>query len=311
MEAKPPSRTARGAAVHRAVHQTLENGAIFKDPLAFAVLDDEGKADVEVRAADPTTRPLRLFIVARSRFTEESLAVAVARGVRQMVVLGAGLDTFALRNSHADVGLRVFEVDRPETQAWRRQRLAEAGLAAPESLTFVPLDFERDDLAAGLAGAGFQSSEHAFFMWLGVVPYLTRSAIDETLRFVARVPDSEVTFDYAEPVENYPPERRARVEDLGTRVAAIGEPWLSMFDAETLARAACARLRGDRRPRPERAGNSVLSCSGDGGDGRSRTARPSRTTGTAPDGGYFCGELGPQPRFTIKMPRTIEIAVAI
>lgn len=235
MQAKQPSRTARRAAVHRAAHQKLENGAIFSDPLAAVILDEQDLATTETEASDPTTRPLRLFMAARSRFAEDSLASAVARGVRQVVILGAGLDTFALRNPHAHTGLRVFEVDQPGTQAWKRERLAQTRLNIPESLTFVPLDFEVDDLASQLPEAGFQPNQSAFFIWLGVVPYLTRRAIDETLRFIASVPDAEVVFDYAEPIENYPPKRRAYIERTKERVAAIGEPWLSLLDPTALA----------------------------------------------------------------------------
>ncbi|NKB59056.1 MAG: SAM-dependent methyltransferase [Alphaproteobacteria bacterium] len=235
MQEKQPSRTARRAAVHRAVHQKLENGSIFSDPLAAVVLDEQDMATTEREVSDPTERPLRLFMAARSRFAEDSLAAAVARGVRQAVILGAGLDTFALRNPHADIGLRVFETDQPDTQAWKRERLAQARLKVPLSLTFVPLDFELDKLASRLPAAGFEPNQSAFFIWLGVVPYLTRRAIAETLGFIASVPDAEVVFDYAEPIENYPPERQTYVERTKARVAAIGEPWLSLFDPTALA----------------------------------------------------------------------------
>jgi methyltransferase (TIGR00027 family) len=228
-----PSHTARGAAAHRALHQTLEGGAIFRDPFAAGMLDDETLARLDEMAADPAQRPMRLFIAARSRFSEDSLAACVARGVRQVVVLGAGLDTFSLRNPHA--GVRVFEVDYPATQGWKRERLTQAGLAAPSSLTFAPVDFERQSLAEGLAAAGFQADRPAFFQWLGVVPYLTREAVAATLDFIARVPESEVVFDYAEPLENYLADRRAYVTAVAARAAALGEPWLSLFDPADLS----------------------------------------------------------------------------
>src|ERR1700674_2198985 len=209
MQAGEPSHTARGAAAYRAIHQTLEGGAIFSDPFASKILDDETRARLDETAADPSLRPMRLFIAARSRFSEDTLAACVARGVRQIVVLGAGLDTFALRNPYAGQGVRVFEVDYPATQAWKRQSLAQAGLAIPSSLTFAPVDFERQSLAEGLTAAGFQADRPAFFQWLGVAPYLTREAVSLTLDFIAAVPESEVVFDYAEPFENYPAEGRA------------------------------------------------------------------------------------------------------
>ena len=163
MQAGEPSHMARGAAAYRAIHQTLESGVIFSDPFAARILDDETRASLEEIAADPSHRPMRLFIAARSRFSEDTLAACVARGVRQIVVLGAGLDTFSLRNPHVGRGVRVFEVDYPATQGWKRERLQQAGLAIPASLTFAPVDFERQSLADGLKAAGFQADRPAFF----------------------------------------------------------------------------------------------------------------------------------------------------
>src|SRR3977135_914448 len=213
----------------------LERGIIFSDPFASRILDDETRARLDETAADPSLRPWRLFIAARSRFSEGPLRSCVARGVRQIVVLGAGLDTFSLRNPHVGHGVRVFEVDYPATQDWKRERLKQAGLAIPPSLTFAPVDFEWQSLADGLAAAGFQADRPAFFQWLGVVPYLTREAISATLDFIASVPESEVVFDYAEPLENYPSERRANVMAVAERAASLGEPWLSLFDPADLA----------------------------------------------------------------------------
>jgi methyltransferase (TIGR00027 family) len=235
MQTGQPSQTARGAAAHRAVHQTLEGGVIFTDPFAVAILDDDTRARLPEMAADPSHRPMRHFIAARSRFSEDTLASCVARGVRQAVILGAGLDTFAMRNPHTGKGMQVFEVDYPATQAWKRERLAQAGLEVPASLTFAPVDFERQGLADGLAAAGFRSDRPAYFQWLGVVPYLTREAVSGTLDFIAGVPDSEVVFDYAEPFENYPAERRTNVMAVAERAAARGEPWLSLFDPAELS----------------------------------------------------------------------------
>ena len=154
--------------------------------------------------------------------------------MRQIVVLGAGLDTFALRNPHAAQRVRVFEVDYPATQDWKRERLTQAGLDLPASLTFAPVDFERQGLADGLKAAGFDPGRPAFFQWLGVVPYLTPETVAETLRVIAGVPESEVVFDYAEPFENYPAARRGDVMAVAAQAAARGEPWLSLFDPPEL-----------------------------------------------------------------------------
>ena len=235
-----PSHTARSAAAHRAIHQILEGGAIFKDPFASRILDERTAVSLNEMAADESLRPMRLFIAARSRFSEDALAACVARGVRQIVILGAGLDTFSLRNPFADAGVRVFEVDYPATQAWKRERLKEAGLALPASLTFVPIDFERQSLAKGLAGAGFRSDRPAFFQWLGVVVYLSREAILVTLDVIASIPASAVVFEYTEPFENHSPEGCARLMAAAERAAARGEPWLSFFNPTELS----AILRG-------------------------------------------------------------------
>jgi len=234
-----PSQTARGAAAYRAIHQRLDGGVIFSDPFAARILDDETRARLGETAADPSLRPWRLFIAARSRFSKHTLAACVARGVRQVVVLGAGLDTFSLRNPYAGQGVRVFEVDYPATQGLKRERLKQAGLAIPTSLTFAPVDFERQSLADGLKTAGFQADHPAFFQWLGVVPYLTRDAVSLTLDFIAGVPESEVVFDYAEPFENYPDDRRADVMAIAARAASRGEPWLSLFDPAELSKMLC------------------------------------------------------------------------
>jgi methyltransferase (TIGR00027 family) len=233
-----PSLTARGAAAYRAVHQTHEGAAIFRDSFAETILDPETRAMLDGIAADPSRRGMRLFIVSRSRFSEQALAASVARGTRQVVVLGAGLDTFALRNPYSDV--RVFEVDFPATQTWKRERLSGAGLAVPDTLTFAPVDFERESLADGLARAGFSRNQPAFFQWLGVVPYLTPDAISSTLDFIASIPSSAVVFDYTEPFENHTPERRANLMATAESAAARGEPWLSFFDPPEIA----AVLRG-------------------------------------------------------------------
>lgn len=233
MQAGRPSRTALGAAMHRAVHQSLEGGFIFRDPYALQILDDGARAALPAFANDTSQRPMRLFIAARSRFSEETMAACVARGARQIVILGAGLDTFSLRNPYA--GTTVYEIDYPATQAWKRARLAEAGVALPPSLTFAPVDFERQSLAEGLAAAGFRCDQPAYFQWLGVTPYLTRETIVSTLDFIADIAGSEAVFDYAEPFENYPSAMRTNLAAVAESAAARGEPWLSMFDPVDIA----------------------------------------------------------------------------
>jgi methyltransferase (TIGR00027 family) len=233
METGRPSRTALGAAMHRAVHQMLEGGVIFADPYALQILDDEARAGLPAMADDASQRSMRLFIAARSRFSEEAMSGCIARGARQAVILGAGLDTFSLRNPHG--GVTVYEIDHPATQAWKRERLAQAGVALPPSLTFAPIDLERQSLAEALAATGFRADQPAYFQWLGVVHYLTREAIISTLDFVASIRGAEVVFDYAEPLENFPPAMRANLTAVAARAAAMGEPWLSLFNPPDMA----------------------------------------------------------------------------
>lgn len=229
-----PSQTAQRAAAYRAIHQTLEGGAIFKDQFALRILDEGTAAALDEIATDDTVRPMRLFIAARSRLSEDTIANCVASGVRQVVVLGAGLDTFSLRNPYAALGVRVFEVDYPATQVWKRDRISAAGLSEPPSLVFAPIDFERESLAKGLTRAGFDVDAPAFFQWLGVVPYLTRNAISSTFKFMSEIPQAFVVFDYVEPFQNYPAERRASIMATAERAAARGEPWLSLFEPTEL-----------------------------------------------------------------------------
>src|SRR5580704_4643658 len=157
MRSDAPSRTAQRVAMRRAAHQLLDNPIVFEDPLAVAIA--EGDPEPSADAPLPYSRALRAFLVVRSRYGEDQLARAVARGVRQYVVLGAGLDTFAYRNPFQSSGLHVFEVDHPATQAWKREQLRSAGIAVPQSLTFVPVDFERQVLPDELRQAGFRDSE--------------------------------------------------------------------------------------------------------------------------------------------------------
>jgi len=232
-----PSRTAQGVAIRRAAHQLLDHPRVFEDPLALAILGEE---TTRLLKADPSrfesSPRLRAFVAARSRFAEEQVAAAFQRGVRQLVLLGAGLDTFAYRNPFASAGLRVFEVDHPATQSWKRELLAEAGIAAPSSLSFVALDFEKGSLAEALGQAGFRADQQAFLSWLGVVPYLTQEAAKSTLAWIGGLPaGSGVVFDYAVSPASLGPLQRAAFDALASRVARAGEPFRLFFEPAELA----------------------------------------------------------------------------
>jgi len=231
------SRTADRVAERRAAHQVRDRPLVFDDPLALRVIRPEVAR--ELRENPPTREAsmlgpyLRAFFAMRSRFAEDELADAVARGVRQYVVLGAGFDTFAYRNPFP--ALRVFEVDHPATQATKRQRLAASAIEIPSSLTFVPIDFAVTQLRDALRSAGFDASSPAFFSWLGVVPYLERPAIDATFSFIASLaPGTAVVFDYAVPPETLSWMSRLIYHRMAKRVASVGEPWKTFFDPQTL-----------------------------------------------------------------------------
>ena len=235
MKPNEPSRTALMIARQRAAHQLLDHGSILDDPFAVTVLG-EGENDVlQFATANPLASIGRLFTAARSRIAEDALSRALERGMRQIVILGAGLDTFALRNPHTAREILIYEVDHPATQAWKRQRLAEARIAVPPWLTFVPVDFEREDAGENLAAAGFQQNSPAFFSWLGVVPYLTGEAIGSTLDYIASVDNSEVVFDYMEPPEAFSDELRRLEKVRAEQLKKIGERSVSRFEPAGIA----------------------------------------------------------------------------
>lgn len=240
MQEDCPSKTALRAAMRRAAHQFMDDPRVFPDPLALRILGvrDEAAARSDPRWAErtPYANGLRAFLAARSRYAEDELHLAVARGVHQYVVLGAGLDTFAYRSSYPGNVLRVFEVDHPSTQAWKRARLDEASIPVPGTLTFAPVDFEAQTLGQGLRHAGFDTAQSAFFSWLGVTQYLTADAVDTTLQFVGSLPPgSGIVFDYSISPSLLSPAAREVYEKLAQRVALAGEPFRSSFDPASLA----------------------------------------------------------------------------
>jgi methyltransferase (TIGR00027 family) len=180
---------------------------------------------------------LRAFLAVRSRYAEDELGQAVARGVRQYVVLGAGLDTFAYRNPYPADALRVFEVDHPATQSFKRARLEQAGIPIPDTLTFAPVDFETQTLPEGLGRAGFDNRSPAFFSWLGVTYYLTKEAVATTLRFVASLPKkSGIVFDYFILPSHVNPVVSMAYDALADRVASAGEPFRNSYDPSVLTK---------------------------------------------------------------------------
>lgn len=186
---------------------------------------------IEAARHHPTGARMRIFIAARTRFAEDALALAIHRGVRQVVVLAAGLDTSAYRNNWP--GVRVFEVDHPDTQAWKRALLERANIAATALLTYAPIDFEKQTLVQALADHGFDPKLETFFTWLGCTPYLSKEAVWGACATAAALPGgAHIVFDYAQPMGSLAHEDRAQLEAAAARVAEIGEPWISFFEPE-------------------------------------------------------------------------------
>jgi methyltransferase (TIGR00027 family) len=227
--------TALGAAGHRAAHQVLERGFVFADPLALRILGQDADDAIALAKERPERRPLRLFIAMRSRFAEDSARRAVANGVRQILVLGAGLDTFAYRLEQTQ-DMRVFELDHPATQAEKRRRLAEAQIAEPAQVSYVAHDFESGSMTAALKAAGLDPDRGAFVLWLGVTPYLTEEAVFATLGELASWPGgAEIVFDYTNPPDaTAEGNTRNFHREMAERVAASGEPFRGYFDSGEL-----------------------------------------------------------------------------
>jgi methyltransferase (TIGR00027 family) len=215
---------------------------LLEDPAALALFGPHAAEVVRERAdrlQSLRARAFRAHVLLRSRFTEDRLALAVERGVRRYVVLGAGCDTFAVRQPVWAGELQILEVDQPASQREKLDLLRDAGLTPPANVDFLALDFERETLEAGLARAGVDRSRPAFFSWLGVTMYLTEEAIDAVLRTVAAYPPgSEIVLTFAQPGE--PTAEGPGEPTLADHAAAAGEPWLTYFTPEALR----ARLEG-------------------------------------------------------------------
>ncbi|HZU10569.1 MAG TPA: class I SAM-dependent methyltransferase [Pseudacidobacterium sp.] len=239
MQEGVPSRTAFGVAYRRAAHQLLdERPPVLDDPVAVPILGPDTSAGIianSEKQRHPFSLAMRAFMVVRSRCAEDHLKRAVASGVRQYVVLGAGLDTFAYRNPFPPERLRVFEVDHPATQEWKRELLASAKISVPETLAFAPVDFERQTLRDGLARVGFDFEQPAFFSWLGVTPYLTLEAFRSTILFIASLPaGTGVTFEYALPREALCERGKLAFDLIASRVKKAGEPFQLFFLPEQM-----------------------------------------------------------------------------
>jgi methyltransferase (TIGR00027 family) len=229
MHEAEPSSTALTAAAARAAHLIVDDPPhIFADTIAARLLGSragELTGYHRAHATHPILTAARTQVTCRARFAEETLTAAADRGVRQYVLLGAGLDSFCWRSTLAGK-LRVFEVDHPGTQRWKRSALAAAGLDVPGTLAFVPADLGLDSPAGPLAAAGFDPSAPAVISCLGVLMYLTPAAVGRVLAFAGGcAPGSQFVADYMLPADLRDAAGNSYVELVAPAAADGGEPW--------------------------------------------------------------------------------------
>ncbi|MFJ5974153.1 class I SAM-dependent methyltransferase [Streptomyces sp. NPDC093060] len=240
--------TAVRVALWRALHVRADPPPHVIDDeigLRLAAPDEDwrGRPDMDVEA----TRRTRASIAARARFVEDLVVDQARRGVGQYVLLGAGLDTFAQRRPDIAATLRVFEVDRPGPQAWKRQRLAELGYGVPEWLRLVPVDFE-GDWWGQLVTAGLDPGRPAVVAATGVTMYLTGEAVEAMFRLVATLATgSTLATTFLRPPEEVEPEQRPQLQAAVNGARAAGTPFLSFFTPPRIL--ALARETGFREVR--------------------------------------------------------------
>ncbi|MEW1780756.1 class I SAM-dependent methyltransferase [Arthrobacter sp. NPDC080086] len=242
-----PDSTAARVALWRALHVQIDAPPhVLEDTVGLQLLAPP--ADWQQRDdMDPQfTRPFRASIVARARFIEDLVIEHAAQGLSQYVILGAGLDSFAQRRPDVASRMTVFEVDPPNPQAWKRQRLAELGFGTPDWLRFVPVDFEaRASWQDALVAAGFDTSKPAVVVSTGVSMYLTKEANAATLRQVASLaPGSMFAMTFLLPLEMAAPEVRPGLEMAEKGARASGTPFISFFTPPEML--ALARENGFR-----------------------------------------------------------------
>lgn len=245
-----PDSTAVRVALWRALHVEVDAPPhVLEDTIGLRLAAPEPGWRERPDMHPQGTSMFRASIVARARFIEDLVVDQMAKGVDQYVLLGAGLDTFAQRWPEIATRLRIFEVDRPGTQAWKRRRLVETGYGVPDGLRLVPVDFEAgDSWRQKLVVAGFDMARPAVVTSTGVSMYLTREAIIALLREVAWLaPGSTFAMSFLLPLEMAEPAVRPGMEMAAKGAQASGTPFISFFTpAEMLAMAREAGFREAR-----------------------------------------------------------------
>jgi methyltransferase (TIGR00027 family) len=250
------SQSALALALMRAVHDRCGD-PLFRDPVAEKLLTPRERSGIiavlwatlghpgEPPGGDSialyralAASPAFGSIIVRARYAEECLELAMASHVRQYVLIGAGLDTFAFRRTNLARELRIFELDHRASQADKRARLARAGLSPAPHLVFVPVDLETHSVGEALAGSGFDAGAPAFFSWLGVTRYLSRAAIRATLASIAGVASagSTLVFNYTDTDGRAEEDRGSIERRMDASVEAAGERVRTTFRPLEIAR---------------------------------------------------------------------------
>ena len=234
MKEGEPSHTALQVAACRAAHLRFDPPPhLLEDRIAEKLLGADAEALIGAYADGAPWILLenRLFLPFRARYAEELVADAYRVGVRQLVVLGAGLDSFALRRPASLPELRVYEVDHPATQRWKRRRLAEIGDPLPDFLSFVECDFEKSSVTSALRATSFRSDGPAVVSWLGVVYYLSKETVRRALLELRALlaPGSSIVLDYQFPMDSLPPRYRDIFERQSEYLKGAGEPQVNRY----------------------------------------------------------------------------------
>lgn len=235
MEKDARSKTAEATAAIRATHFLHgKHPLVFEDPFAIDFLSPQWR-EVCLRGNELGQSNGAAIVLGRARYTEDLLNEALLAGVDQYVILGAGLDTFALRRSDLTEKIRVYEVDLAEPQAWKRDRLAQLGHELPTSVEFISGDLECETVADVLGRSSFRSERRTFFSLLGTVPYLSIDGIFRTLESIvaASASGSEIIFDYRVSMEFVDPEDVAFVQAGDKFSAQGGEQKRSWLNPQT------------------------------------------------------------------------------
>jgi methyltransferase (TIGR00027 family) len=242
-----PDHTAVRVALWRAMHVQVDASPhVLVDEIGLQLVAPDESWRQRPDMHPEGTRGYRASIVGRARLIEDLVLEQIQKGISQYVILGAGLDTFAQRKLDFASNLRVFEVDKPETQEWKRQRLTELGLGISNNLQFVPVDFEAgESWREKLAMNGFNASQPAVIASTGVSMYLTQEANKATLRQIAALaPGSMLAMTFLLPLDLVDAAERSQHEMVYDRGRAAGTPFVSFFrPAEILALAREAGFR--------------------------------------------------------------------